>query len=279
MNYINSSYKKPKKRNSFMCIVGIIICIAISLYLLSKINIPGISEISGNIVTGINNVFSSVAGVVKNGTSYFGNTKKLNNKIELLNSEIKQLEYSNLEKEKLEVENKDLKELLGISEKYRHFNLKYGKVIYRNYDNWNQTFTIDIGNKAGIKEGCTVVTEIGLVGYISKVSSNTSIVTTIVDPSTSVSVEISSINELALIKGDFDLKDSNKLKLTYIPIDSELSINETIYTSGIGGNYEKGIPIGVIESVTNKKNDMDRYAVIKPFADFDSIDMVGVIIK
>ena len=279
MNYISSSYKKPKKRNSFMYIIGIVICIAISLYLLAKINIPGLSEISGNIITGIDDMFSSVGGFFKEGTEYFGDTKKLNNKIENLESKIKELEYSELEKQKLEVENKDLKELLSLSEKYSHFKLKYGKVIYRNYDNWNQTFTIDIGKDDGIKEGLTVVTEEGLVGYISNISSKTSIVTTIIDPSTSVSVEISSINELALIKGDFELKDSNKVKLKYIPIDSELSINETIYTSGIGENYQKGIPIGVIEYVSNKKNDMDRYAVIKTFANFDSIDMVGIIIK
>lgn len=278
MNYINNSYKKPKKRNSFMYIIGIVICIAISLYLLTKINIPGISNFAGSFVNTLENVFSSIGGFFTQGTSYFGNTKKLNNEVENLEATVKELEYVELENEKLKQEIEDLNELLNISKTYSHFELKYGNVIYRNYDEWNQTFIIDVGIEDGIKEGQTVVTSKGLVGYISTVSKNNSIVTTIMDPSTSVSVEISSINQLALLKGDFSLKDSEKVKLTYIPIDVEVSVNESIYTSGIGENYPKGIPIGNIESVSSKKNDMNRYAVVTPYVDFNALDMVGIIL-
>lgn len=278
MNYINNN-KKSKKRNSLLYILGIVICVTISLYLITKIDIPGISDMSGGIVNTVTNIFSTINGSFKNGKSYFGNTKELNDKIGDLEKEITNLKFELLQKKVLEIENKDLKEHLNIKEKYNYFHLTYANIKYRNYENWNETFVINKGKKDGILKGCMVVTTEGLVGYISTVSTNTSIVTTILDPSTSVSVEISTINELALVKGDFTLKDLGKIKLTYIPIDAEISINETIYTSGIGENYKKGIPIGKIESVVNKKNEMDRYAVIKPFVNFNSISLVGVVIE
>lgn len=278
MNYINNSYKKPKKRNSFMYIIAIVICIAISLYLLAKINIPGIPNFAGGVVNTFSNFFSSIGGLFTDGADYFGNTKKLNDKIDSLEKQVKELEFVELENKRMEQEIKDLNELLEISKTYSHFKLKYANVIYRNYEEWNQTFTIDMGSNDGIKQGQTVVTSKGLVGYISKVSKENGIVTTIMDPSTSVSVEISSINELALLKGDFKLKDSEKIKLTYIPIDVEVSMNEAIYTSGIGGNYPKGIPIGSIDKVSSKKNDMNRYAEVIPYVDFSTLDMVGIII-
>lgn len=277
MNYINNN-KKKKKRNSLLYILGIVICITISLYLVSKMKIPGISEMSGSIVNGISNVSSSIGGTLKNGESYFGNTKKLNDKINSLEKKVSDLQYELLEKETLETENNDLRKSLNMKEEYSHFNIEYANVIYRNYDNWNQTFVINKGSNNGIKKGFTVITNGGLVGYISTVSKTTSVVTTIIDPSTSVSIEISSVNELALLKGDFSLKNEGKVKLTYIPIDVEVSVNETVYTSGIGENYQKGIPVGKIESIINKKNDMDRYAIVTPFVNFNSIDLVGVII-
>jgi cell shape-determining protein MreC len=109
--------------------------------------------------------------------------------------------------------------------------LKNGKIIIREHDNFSQTFVIDIGLKDGIKLNQPVIHKEGLVGYISGVNDNTSIVTTIMDPRTSVSVTISTINEPAVLKGNLELKSNNNLKLEYIPIDAEISIGDMLYSS------------------------------------------------
>ena len=46
---------------------------------------------------------------------------------------------------------------------------------------------------------------------------------------------------------------------------------------GLGGIYPKGIHIGIIDKIVNKKNITDRYAVIKPAVDFEKINTVLVI--
>lgn len=277
MNYIG----RKKRRQNNKVIIGIIIAvgITISIYLLSVIHIPFLSSLSSKIVYGIDSTFSSVSGLVTEGTSYFGNTKKLNEKVDALEKELEETKIAMQEMNVLETENKDLKEMLEIKEKYNHFEKTYANIITRSYDNWNETFVINKGSKDGIKEKQAVIAAEGLVGYISKVEENTSEVTTILDTSSAVSVEVSNINKLALVKGEFTLKNKGKLKLVNIPIDTELAVGETVYSSGIGELYKKGIPVGTITEVISKKNDIDRYAIVDVFVDIDSLDIVGIIVK
>ena len=277
MNYMG----RKKKRQKNKVFIGIIIAtsIIVSIYLLSIINLPFLSTMSSKIIYGVDAIFGSISGMITQGTSYFGNTKKLNEKIVELESELERAQIDIQEINVLLKENDDLKKLLKINEKYSHFEKVYANVITRSYDNWSETFVINKGTEDGIKLKQTVIAEDGLVGYISRVEQNTSVVTTILDPSSSVSVEISNINKLALVKGDFSLKSKGQLKLTNIPIDTELAEDETIYSSGIGELYKKGIPVGTITEIISKRNDIDRYGIIDVFVDIDSLSLVGVIVN
>lgn len=278
MDYFKTYNNRNKKKRKFIPFLwmGIIILL---LIFFSKVNIPGISNVAGKVTSAITDVAGGTIGLAKNGFKYFGNTKKLKEDNEDLKEEIKELEYKLLEIETLEADNENLREKLEIKERYNHFKLVYADIVIKNYDNFEETFVINKGSEDGIKEKQTVITKDGLLGYISVVSKKTAIVTTILDPNVSVGVEIASVNKNALVKGDFSLKNEAKLKLTYIPIDTEVAVDEIVYTSGIGNVYPKGIPVGIIEKVVNKKNEIDRYAVIKPLVDINNVTSVGIIIN
>ena len=226
----------------------------------------------------MNVVASTVKGIVKDGTNYFKDIDKINKENKELKEELNEAKLKLVESERIEIKNSDLREALKIEEKYNHFSKLYANIVLRDYSNWNETFVINKGKNDGVKERQTVISPDGLVGFVSQVTANTSVVTTILDPNTSVSIEISTVNALALAKGDFDLKENNQMKLTNLPISTELSVGEKVYTSGIGTMYEKGLVIGEIEEVVNSKNNVDRYAIIKPYVDFNSLDFVAIII-
>ncbi len=278
MNYLKMSSKKKNKKNKLYIILWVLVIIVLFV-IFSKVNIPGVSKLAGNVTGFFDNIFDGIKGVFSSGFDYFGNTKKLNEQNDKLEKEIEELKYKLLELDTLEVDNNNLREKLEIKDRYNHFKLVYADVTIKNYDNFNETFAINKGSKDGIKEKQTVITKDGLLGYISKVADTTAIVTTILDPNVSVGVEIASVNKNAVVKGDFSLKNEAKLKLTYIPIDTEVSVSETVYTSGIGEVYPKGIPVGTIEKVINKKNEIDRYAIVKPLADVNNVKSVGIIIN
>lgn len=281
MNYrygFDNKRKKGKKRIIFVIIFIILVIMFASLFFRKSSNkvLSSITSVTSYPIIGIKNAFSWAGSGLKN---IFTNKNDLLEKNKSLEDENRDLKLKLLESEKIIEENESLKNMLDIKNSYKHFNLKLGKIIYREHDNWTKTFNIDIGSKDGIKLNQAVVHKDGLVGYISNVTDNSSTVTTILDPSSSVSVNISTINEPAMLQGDLELKSKNKLRLDFIELDAELSIGDMLYTSGLGSIYTNSIPAAKIVEVKSKKNDINRYAVAEPCVDIKSIKEVAVIIN
>ena len=83
----------------------------------------------------------------------------------------------------------------------------------------------------------TVISDQGLVGYIVKVSKNTSTVKVITDPASTVSCNISTTDESVICKGT--LENNQFLRVTYIPLDADLIVGDSVETSGVGQIYAK----------------------------------------
>ena len=130
-------------------------------------------------------------------------------------------------------------------------------------------------------EGTGTISDTNIVRYdnISNVEENESLVTTLLDPSSSVSVTTSALNEPAILKGDLELKAQNKLKLEFIQLDAQVSISDVVYTSGIGSLYPQSIPVGTVTEIVNGKNDINRYAIVELNTNIYTLKEVGVIIE
>ena len=270
--------KNDKKKKIIFIIIVIIAVIVFSAFFFRNSSNSIVSKVSTVVVYPFDKLYEFVSGGFSGIKSYFANSKKLNEEKEELENKISELEMQLLESQKILDENTSLKQMLEIKKVYQHFNIKMAKIIYREHDNWTQTFKIDIGENDGIKLNQAVVHKDGLVGYKSSVEKDTSTVTTILDPSSSVSVSISTVNEPAILKGDLNLKSQNRLTLDFIPLDANISIADMLYTSGLGATYPASIPVGKIIEVINNKNDMNRYAIVEPNVNIRTISEVGVII-
>ena len=276
-NFDNNN-KEKKKKIIFIIVTCIVIIIFASFFFKNSSN-KVISKISSVISKPFDIVFESTSNFFSGVSSYFANNKKINEEKEKLEKEKSEHKYRILESEKILEENNSLKKMLEIKKQFQHFKIQLGSVIYREHDNWTQTFQVDLGSNDGVALNQAVVHEDGLVGYVSNVLEDRCTVTTILDPSSSVSVNISTINEPAILQGDLTLKSKNKLKLTFIPIDAEISISDMLYTSGLGSTYPNAIPVGKIIEVVNNKNDTNRYAIVEPNVNIRTISEVGIIIN
>lgn len=275
--YNFDSRKKSNKKKIIFIVVTLIITIVISSFLFRNSENTIINKIANVIISPVTFISNGLNNVNEKISLTFKSKNDLQKENEELKVKIYEAEYKILEQKKILNENESLKRMLDIKSEYQHFNLKYGKIIYREHDNWSKTFTIDIGKKDGINLNQAVISSNGLVGYISHVNENTSCVTTILDPRTSVSVNIGTINEPAILRGDANLKAENKLKLEYIQIETVISIGDMLYTSGLGNTYPSTIPVGKIISINGNKNDMNRYAIVEPCVDIASIFEVAII--
>ena len=129
------------------------------------------------------------------------------------------------------------------------------------------------GSRDGITVGMPVVTELGLVGRIVAVRANYSQVLLITDSNSSVSARLQSTRAQGSVSGSA----ANQLRMTFIPLNTSIQINDVILTSGLGGNFPGDLIIGRVESVRQFEFELFQEAVISSLIDFDSLEFVLVI--
>lgn len=271
--------KKNGKKKIIFTIISIIVLILIVSFLFRNSENKILRASAGVVSYPFVKTYDFFENIAANIKNLFKDKELVISENEKLKTENETLKYSLLESQKILDENDSLKQQLEIKKAFVHFKIKTSKIVYREHDNWTQTFKIDIGTNDGVKKDQAVVHTEGLVGYISATSENESVVTTILDPSTSVSVNISTINEPAILKGDLSLKSENKLSLTSIPLDAQISINDMLYTSGLGNMYSASIPVGKIVEIKKNKNDINRSAIVEPCVSIRTISEVGVVVE
>ena len=169
-------------------------------------------------------------------------------------------------------------ELLDLQERRRDFVFESAKVTARSNDNWRSTLTLSKGSESGIQEGNCVVTSTGvLVGVVSTVGSHYCELDTVIDTGMEMGGIITRTNAAGVLEGDFSLMQEGKLRLAYLPDEAQLVAGDEVLTSGRGDVYPSGLVVGQVEGVFNDASGMNRYAVVVPEVDLDTLVEVFVI--
>ena len=196
---------------------------------------------------------------------------------EQLESLVDQLMIENVRLKEAEAQNEDLREKLDFVETHPQYILKAaevrGRVIGFEPNNFMSVLIVDIGKRDGIRKGMTVVNERGLIGHVHKVGSNWSKVLLAIDPSSSVAALVQSSRAPGLVSGRL----GQELIMTYIPQKESISVGDVILTSGMGGNYPKGLVVGQVTEVAQRDIDTFQQATIRPSVDFEKLETVLVI--
>lgn len=158
-------------------------------------------------------------------------------------------------------ENERLRELLGFREK-SGYDAVSAEVVARDPNNWTGAFLMDRGIEAGIKEGAAVCSFRGLIGKVTESSEGRSTVMVITHPAfkTGGMIRASRINGIVTGQGQ------ERLKMLYLPLDSDIQPGEIVVTSGFSRVFPKGIVIGEVITVDKSRSGLYKYAVLKPAA-------------
>ena len=175
-------------------------------------------------------------------------------------------------------ENEQLRELLNLHAKREDFVFESAKVTARSTDNWRSTLTLSKGSNAGVEKGDCVITETGLlVGVVSSVGTNYSIVNTLIDTGTEMGGIITRTNSAGVLEGDLALMQEGKLRLSYLPDEAQLVAGDEVLTSGNGDVYPAGLVVGQVESVFTDASGLTRYAIVTPEVKLDQLVEVFII--
>lgn len=208
---------------------------------------------------GLKNFFSSVSELINLGK----NNEKLRIENEQLKSELEELKI-------YRHENIELRELLDFKTRYFPKSIP-AEIIGRDTSNWFHRFEIDKGKKHGIAKNMIVIAPSGLVGEITAVFEDTSLVRTILNKRSMIPVYAVESGAFAMLYGEKD----NRASLRYIYNSSLLSEGQLVVTSGIGDIFPGGLVVGKTVKGKDSKSDFD----VVPFANIQGLKQVLVLGK
>ena len=228
-------------------------------------------------------VTSSVTEFSKNCTdgidSFFEKFEDNGNLIEensSLKQQVNELTSDLMDYEKAKQENEMYEKYYGIKEQNTDYIMEPAMLISRNVDDPYGSFNINKGSLQGIALHDPVITEEGLVGYISEVNPSFSKVTTILDTAISLGGVDRRTRDTGVISGELDLAEKGKTRLNNLLRSSGVAAGDYIVTSG-GGVFPEGLVVGRVDSVHNEVYNTALYGIITPIVDFGELRDVMVI--
>lgn len=127
--------------------------------------------------------------------------------------------------------------------------------------------SIDSGSKNGVKKGQAVVNAVGLVGRIIEVGERSARILLVTDLNSRIPIMTSTSRYRGILGGG----NADDPELHYIPTDNSAVLGEVVITSGDGGYFPPGLPIGTIQTIEKEK------ITVKPFVEWNRLEFVSII--
>lgn len=202
--------------------------------------------------------------------------RELLRQIDTLRREKEQFKIQQLQADATARENDQLRNLFGW-QKQEPWKLKLANVVTRDPANWWRTIEIDLGKRDGLVENLPVLTSDGLVGRVSAVSYTRSQVILIGDPNCRVSALVENpAHDVGILSASGPLADSLS-QLTYLSSGANLKSGQAVVTSGIGGIFPKGIPLGVVVDARPVEFGLYTEARVKLSANPGALEQVWIL--
>ena len=189
-----------------------------------------------------------------------------------LKAEVSQLRKEQQESRETVIENKRLRDLLGLKAREPRF-VSAARVIGRSIEQWSNTVTLDKGTSDGVVKDMTAVTDKGLVGKILVAYPSYSYLILLTDINFSAAARIQGTRTEGVVSGT----GFKACRLRYIPHEEEVKKGDIIITSGLDMLFPPGIPIGYVSAVEKKSYGFFQEVEVRPFVDDSKTEVVAII--
>jgi len=147
------------------------------------------------------------------------------------------------------------------------------RIIGRNVSNWYRAMIINKGERDGIHPEMGVITEAGVVGRVVRVNPTTAIVLLLSDPNVAITGMVQKTRDEGIIQGT----PQGTIHMKYLPPLSPVQPGDPVVTSGLTGDFPRGLQIGRIQQITKADTDLFQLGEIDPIVDFSKLEGVLVI--
>ncbi len=264
---------------NFLIVLFIIISIICIIFFaaIGRFNAPLAQRIAMTTLAPFQSITSFISNKSNDFRNYVADVFYVYDKNRQLQAENDALKAKAASSAELESENIRLRNLLNYKQTHQEFDLLSATIIARDSTTWSNHIIINRGTDDGVQKNMTVITPDGLVGSVRNAYGSYSEVELITDPRSAVSAIVQRADSriAGVVKGTTDFDSS--INMNNIPQNANIVEGDLIITSGLGGIYPKGIPIGTVLSLKNDSGGLLQYAVLYPCVDFQRLEEVFVI--
>lgn len=202
-----------------------------------------------------------------------------NSENEELRKEVEQLRAGLANQLATQAENEELRALVQLQDDEiypKAVELVTGRVVARSTTAWYSTVTIDVGTDDGVSVYDPVVSGSGLVGRVTSVWNDAAQVMLISDQQSYVDAVVLPGGAQGIVTGSV----TGDVTLGFVDKNERVKVGQYVVTSGRKGSvFVRGVPIGVVESVSSQEVELYQNISIKPFVDFRKLNIVQVVVQ
>lgn len=271
-----------RNKRLFIILIGIIVLVVlIGFSLNSRENLTAPEQFIQDSIGWMQNI---IHAPIKQATDIFSNIEDIKNTYsenQLLKEKLSQYKGLIYDVQELKKENEVLRETLDKTETIRDFTPIQATVIARSPERWIEQVTINKGLQHGVDKNMAVITAEGMVGKIQTASQFTSTVQLLsgFDQFNRISAMISKEddkNVFGLVE-EYNKEEDSLLFRIIEESDKSVEEGDLVVSSGMGGVFPSGLPIGTVKEVVPDQYGLTNTALIKPAANLYDINHVIVV--
>jgi len=183
------------------------------------------------------------------------------------------LRVESLQVSETAVENERLRLLLALQERLPLATLS-AEIIAREWGGWVRSLTVNRGRSDNVSRLAAVIAPDGLIGRVVEVRGGASIIQVLTDPASTVGAHVVRTRTAGIVEGDA----RGTMRLRYMVREGGgIRVGDLVVTSGTGGVFPRGIPIGRVRAIDDRGAALFHYAMLTPVVDFARVDEVLIL--
>lgn len=266
---------RSKQFKKIISVVAVVLVITVTLAVIGGTASPT-SNIMGAVFTPVQSAFNNAANAVKGFFAALTEGENLMQENQRLQDEVNRLTSQVIENQQAVRENEFYKNYLEIKDNHPEFQFQPASIIASDKTDIYKTLVINKGSLDAVELYDPVITDAGLVGYVTEVALSYAKVSTVLSSEIKIGAKDSRTSDIGIVSGRPEFAKQSCTQMYNLPRSSSVTVGDYVITNG-GGIFPAGLLIGTIEEVKPQQMDISVYAVVKPAVDFDNLNDVMVL--
>lgn len=268
------------RNKAWSALIGFTLFCIISLAVQSSAFTVTVEGVGSAIAMPFQRMYHGTQGGVHKLWAGFTELTRVRNELAETRAKLQKFEATSEDYAEIKSENARLRSLLDMKERVECDSIP-ATIISKDPDNWFRTIIVDRGSDDGVRINMPVIAYSGdikaVVGKVSEVRGHISRIVPVISPDIKLGVMFQESRVPGILSG---LSGNSILcRMDYVSRAASVKFGDMVVTSGQGGVFPPGLPVGVALKSELLESSPYQRTVVRPFIDYNTLEGVFIIKK